>query len=156
MTGLNLRDVEVDMKILAPEVELDRLFAEGQGLRFAKLKSLHDAYPDLEVFVDGSGRSHSCSEELNEGTDTLEFRMLDRGEAAPLLAWTYVYVPVEGRVYSNPPCHLVAYHAVGGFGEVPVPGWDENMRHAGIPESLIERVSDYLAQHVPVYYQESQ
>lgn len=142
------------MNIIDTKDALNLLFADGQGLAYAKLKSLYEAYADMEVVIDGGGKAHACSEEINRNCDVLEFRMADRKDGGPLLAWSYVYVPVEGRIYSNPPFHLVGHHAVGGFGEVPEAGWRDNMAASGLDVSLLDKVQDYLDRHPPVFYAE--
>lgn len=135
---------------MTPEDRLMQL--QHDGVQFMRLKSLVTAFDDLTVVVDDNGRSHSCTAQVNNGVDGVDFRQHERGEDGPLVVWPYVLLPIEGKVYSSPPCFTVAHPAKNGFGEVPVKGWETDMREEGVSEDVIRKVRQYLERHPPVFY----
>lgn len=134
------------------EEELERLYNDGIVSKFVKLLSLRDDYPDLEIFVDETGKRYYCSKSLNDKVELIETRQTGRHDGSPLFIWTYIVMPFEGKVYSSPPCHLVAHAMVKGFGEKPVQGWDRQLKAAGLNKYIIRKIDDYLRKHAPVSY----
>lgn len=134
------------------EEELERLYNDGIVSKFVKLLSLRDDYPDLEIFVDETGKRYYCSKSLNDKVELIETRQAGRHDGSPLFVWTYIVMPFEGKVYSSPPCHLVAHAMVKGFGEKPIDNWARHLKEAGLNKYIIKKVDDYLRKHAPVSY----
>lgn len=142
------------MQTLDLSSELDRLFQDGCAIKFAKLQSLKDAYPSLEMIRDEAKKTYLCTAEENAGVDCVEFR-LSPVDGAPVLAFTFVTMPFEGRLYSNPPHHVVGYMASTGFGVVPREGWREDMKGLGIRTDVLDKIADFLEQRPPISYEVS-
>jgi hypothetical protein len=136
------------MQTLDAEEELSRLFDDGQSMRFVRLKMIREAYPDLEVFGDGVRRFNSIAS-LNDGVDSFETKIGDDG--APVLVYTFVSM-IEGRVYSNPPCHVVGHSIPRGFGVEPRVGWREELAELGIRSDLVGKIQDFLTKNPPISY----
>ena len=134
---------------------LDQLLLDYRAMDFAKLRVLEDAFPDLTVLRDTDGRSYYCSESANHEVDVMEVRGLDRPtDDAPLRVWTYIVLPVEGRLYSNPPCHVVAHRNARGFGEHPISGWRNAMEGDAINPEVVDKIGEYLEKRPSVSYRE--
>ncbi len=138
------------MQYLDVDTELARLYYEAQMLQFERLKSIQKAFPDVEIVVDGAGRRYYCSAEANPAADEVEFQAPAEG---PVLAKTFVQFPLDGRLYSAPPWHVVGETRPRHFGIVPATGWDQELKSDGISDDIVKRVGQYLEQRPPVSYE---
>lgn len=140
------------MESIPIDEELERLYNDGIVSKFVKLRSLRDGFPDLEIFIDETGKRYYCSKSLNDKVDSIETRQSGRHDGSPLYFWTYIVLPFEGKVYSSPPCHLVAHAMVKGFGEKPVDGWEKQLKDLKLNKHIIKKIDSYLGKHAPVPY----
>lgn len=132
--------------------ELLRLWNSDNVQSFYKLTAVRSGFHDLRVLHDDKGRPYWCSAEANPEVDSMEIRGIDRQfNAAPLVVWTYITLP-EGRLYSDPPCHHVANAVEWGFGEQPLPDWEQGLRDSNVNPELIARIREYLQARPPISY----
>lgn len=138
------------MDQLDVDEELQRLMFDGLGEAFTRLRGLKAKYGDLQVLVDDKGRRYYCSREANPHVDKVEYRL--HNDKNVFLAWTFFRSSDGGILYSNPPCHLVGHHVIGGFGIVPLPPWKEDLRRESLSEAIIKDIDAYLQRHKPIWY----
>jgi len=138
------------MQSLDVDGELVRLYSQSQMLRFQRLQSLKNAFPDLEIVVDPRGRNLNCSTEENRGATSVDFVFSEDS----LLAYVYVSLPLDGRLYASPPCFTVGHLEPRSFGVRPVADWREQLQAANAHPDVIKKVDSYLRSRPPVSYRE--
>jgi hypothetical protein len=125
--------------------ELDKLNKEASDkvAEAARLTRLVSTYPDLQKHVGRWNKVAYSSASVNSKVTKLDFRhncgcCLD----SPLELWLYLETP-DGNIYSNPPYFTVGEkHNLGG--DRPYPGWEKELRAAGIPEVVVASVHAYF------------
>ena len=143
------------MEFIDPCDEILRLMSEGKPEQAGIIEAFWDTWEDLRVFRSRWGDLRFASAEVNEHVDEIELEhQAIEDDGAPLEVYPFSAVGPHDRLYSDPPCFVVADAVVGGFGESPRPGWEEEMRAAGIARLVIEKVRCYLDKHQAVYYSE--
>lgn len=104
-----------------------------------RLTKLLGTYPDLRQQVNRWGRVKYCSKSVNE--KAVRFDMgygCSCCRDSPLQISPYIETPL-GNIYSDPPTFTVG-EKDWTSGDNPYPNWEQPMRDAGIPESIIELV----------------
>lgn len=127
--------------------EADKLLQEAsEKLAEAdNLTKLHEAHPDLQKHVNRWRKVRFYSKQVN----TLATRF-DIGHScgccndSTLEVWPYIETE-HGKVYSDPPRFQVGEkHWIAG--DTPYPAWKDQLREAGIPESIIGAVQAHFDQ----------
>lgn len=125
----------------AIETDIQKALAESEAkaLEAKKLAELHVLYPDLKKHTERWGKVAYYSKSVNGSITDYDARHnCGCCHDSPLEIWPYV-ITTQGKVYSDPPCFTVGERC--DEGDNPYPGWDDSMRSAGVPQSIIDRVS---------------
>jgi hypothetical protein len=120
------------------EEEVDKLRAHAARCEAeaARLTALHTRYPGLKKQVGRWNKVAYCATSANARVDRFDIRHnCGCCSDSTLEVWPYVEVD---HVYSNPACFRVGNKAE--HGDVPLYGWDVEMREAKIPETIIGAV----------------
>jgi len=125
--------------------------------RQKRILELGEKYPDLRKMTDRWDRIRYASVSINAECDEVEIRhACGCCSDSPLLA--YPYKEIEGipiyAVCSNcegfeEPCVCIGEQNAWGFGEIPNPNWEEDLREQNLSEIVIEKVRKYLEEHPP-------
>lgn len=141
------------MRVEPIDEELSRLLRDANHHDFIRLTSLKSGFDDLRVLRDDTGKSYWCSAQANPEVDRFEVHGSSRSaEASPLEVWTYIST-LEGRLYSDPPCHRIGEAVIGGFGELPDFGWESFLGLSKINKDLIKKIRHWLEARPPIYYE---
>jgi hypothetical protein len=108
-----------------------------------KLERLFKEFPDLLKDTNRWKRVRYYSKAVNSRANRFDIsHNCGCCNDSPLEIWPYLETP-DGNVYSDPPCFTVGeQHWISG--DVPRPGWKEEMQKAGIPEDIIGAVSAHF------------
>jgi hypothetical protein len=120
-----------------------------------------ELFPDLEKHVGRRDKVAYASKLANPVATEYDMRHnCGCCRDSPLEIWPYTKTEF-GNVYSNPPKFYVGERNTMGYGDIPKAGWALEMRNAGIPEPLIEKVKDHFRycrdqarEHVDSSYEE--
>jgi hypothetical protein len=121
--------------------ELNKLNKEAaekvaEAERLARLVS---TYADLEKHVGRWNKVAYYSASVNSKVTKFDLRHnCGCCPDSPVELWPYLETP-DGNVYSKPPYFRIGEkHNLGG--DRPYPGWEEELKNAGIPEGIIESI----------------
>ena len=109
----------------------------------AKLERLLAEFPDLLKHTSRWRQVRYYSKSVNTKVDKFDLSH-DCGccPDSPLELWPYIETP-NGNVYSNPPNFTVGEkHWI--HGDYPYAKWKKELVEAGIPESIIQAISDHF------------
>lgn len=137
----------VDLLEHLSEVE-SRLGSESRV--FKAVSQAFKEHPNLRAYVDHVGVTRLCSSDVNGVVDTIDIthRTEDTGSLV-----IFPYIQAQGqRIYSDPPIHVIGYRNPDGFGEIPLPDWEEGLKQAGLGQDIVRKVRWYLGAHQPVNY----
>ncbi len=117
------------------KTEIDAMSAEAE-----RLKKMYEAYPDLKKYEGRWGKIAYHAQSVNVKVTDYD-RRFNCGccPDSPLEIWPYLETPM-GKVYSSPPSFMVGDRYDHGCEVIPYGAWDSDMKKAGIPDALIERV----------------
>ena len=74
-------------------------------------------------------------------------------EAAPALLWVSMFDRgLNQKIYSDPPSFELGCRNPSGFGVVPKPGWEGELRAMGCSKSIIKFAQSFLDEHPPLEY----
>ncbi len=103
----------------------------------SRLERLAVLFPDLSKYVGRWSKVVYKSKLVNEHATEVETRHnCGCCKDSPLEAWVFLETPV-GRVYSDPPMFIIGESNPYNYGDDLDPGWDNKLRDAKIPESII-------------------
>jgi len=105
-----------------------------------KLEALLKLYPDIKVREHRWGKITCYSKSVNSLVSNYDVRH-NCGCCAdsPLEVFPYIETPY-GRVYSEPSCFTIGQQNPYTYGDDPYDNWQEELKNAGIPDEVIERV----------------
>jgi len=107
-----------------------------------RLKALAESFPDLETYTGRWNKVVHCSPAVNTLVTSYDSRHnCGCCSDSPLEIWPYMETPF-GRVYSKPAMFFVGKRSYSG--DVPSPGWDDQLRKHNIPEHIITRVASHF------------
>lgn len=131
------------MNEVSKEVAKLRMEAASKVEEAERLLILEAEFPGLKKHTNRWNRVRFVSPAVNSKADQFD-QCHNCGccEDSPLEVWPYLETP-HGRVYSDPPYFRVG-EKTGWSTDRPYPGWDEEMRKAGIQEPIIERVRKHF------------
>lgn len=133
--------------------EIHRLEDGGDWGKLQQLSEMAFCFKDLRLYREHDGQLRYVSADANSEVDSIESNSCHECDGAPLKVFPFVVIDARGtRLYSDPPCFLVADQLQGGFGEVPRPGWKEQLEEAGISNTVIRKVKLLLEGHPPIPY----
>lgn len=117
----------------------DRLRAEAH-----RLGTLAHEFPDLEKRVGRWKKVVFSSAAANARATGFDMRH-NCGCCAdsPLEIWPYAETP-HGRVYTKPAEFRVGEREPSFGADKPYEGWEDKMREAGIPESIVSAVAEHF------------
>ena len=127
----------------------DELEAKQKELN--SMRKISELFPDIKEHRNRWGTIRLTTKDANSKTNQAQIcHSCGCCEDAPLQAWPYL--EVDGiKVFSDPP-----YFTVGekipyyyGMGERPYDEWEQKLRDANIPESIISIVQDYFNENKP-------
>lgn len=114
---------------------------DGKRAEADRLSRLAEAYPGLRKHVGRWNKVAYCSSDANPKVTRFDLRHnCGCCNDSPLEIWPYIETP-HGNVYSDPPMFRVGEREPTYGGDIPRAGWDDEMKKAGIPESIIGAVS---------------
>lgn len=117
--------------------EAEEALVQNQ-LEVQNLTRLTQMFPDLGTFTGRWGRKVKTSAAVNPQATKFTHRFnCGCCPDSPLEIWPYLDTPY-GEVYSSPPRFYVGEKS--DYGARPSKGWANEMRAAGIPETLIKEV----------------
>ena len=141
------------MEFVTVEEELQRLQVEGDWGKIAQLSEMFQAFPTLRLFRDHWGILRACAAEANQEVDRIVMDSCHTCDGKPIKLWTYAEIDSKGtRLYSDPPMFVVADQNQKGFGEIPRPDWEEELKSHGIGRFVITKVREHLRGHPPINY----
>lgn len=114
--------------------------ADKARLELERLERLQSTFPDLSKYT-GRWKKVVLRSALANPQVTDFDQRFNCGccSDSPLEVWPYVETP-DGRVYSNPACFMVGEKTYSRK-VLPYPEWDKELRKAGIPAELIDRIA---------------
>jgi len=127
--------------------EIARLRKESgeRAAEIDRLERMAAAYPDLRRYEGRWKKVVFCSKAVNAVVSSYDMRHnCGCCSDSPLELWPYAETDV-GRVYSDPPMFFIGERSWMG-GDDPKPGWKDELRKAGIPETIIDRVKAHFRQ----------
>ncbi len=115
--------------------------AEENAAEAARIEQLAKDFPDLRRHVGRWNKIVYCSKTVNTKVTDFETRYnCGCCSDSPLEFWAYLETP-HGRVYSDPPSFFIGEKGHFYGTAVAKAGWKDQLRNAGIPEALIERMA---------------
>jgi hypothetical protein len=106
-----------------------------------RLTELSRSFSDLKRF-EGIGDNHVVFFSFTANELVTNFvRRRDTSPEYSVVVWPYLETDL-GRVYSNPPYFIVG--KLHPQGDIPKPGWEEELRKAKITEVVIAKVQEYF------------
>jgi hypothetical protein len=110
------------------------------------LNLIQGDYPDIKRYRDRD-TIRFCSTKINNKVNNVEIEHGSRLYSDdPLYVWTSIII--DGvRVYSNPPNFYIGEEDRGG--DSPIIGWQEKLRKASIPDTIILKIEDYFEKNKP-------
>lgn len=136
--------------------EVDRLVLAEEPAKAGIIEAIIELWPESQGYISRWGDMRFCCEVANKEVNQLELEhQAIEHDDSPLEVYPFVSIGPHDRLYSFPPCFVVADAPHGGFGEIPREGWQEEMIEAGISPLVILKVEAYLEQHQPVLYMET-
>jgi hypothetical protein len=120
----------------------DRLKQEQEYLK--QITALSEEFSDL---CESSLRWAKvlCSEQVNNMAVDVEFRhSCGCCPGAAIYAMPYVDRG-EHRVYANPPQMFIGESATFGYGEIPEPEWEKEVRSYNVTDAVVKKIKKYFA-----------
>ena len=143
------------MEFIDLKAEVKRLMAAGEPEQAGIIEAYMDTWPDIRGFRSRWGDLRFCSYEANEVALEVELEhQAAVNDHTPMEVWLFVAVGPNDKLYTYPPCFVVADAPACGFGEIPREGWDDLMEEMDIRPAAINKVRDYLERHAPCLYEE--
>lgn len=110
-----------------------------------RLERLLQNFPDLRCYEGRWKKEVVCSKSVNAKVTKYDSRHnCGCCDDSPLEIWPYMEHE-GGRIYSDPPCFRVGQRSYNG--DTPYPDWEEKLKKADIPESIIESVSAHFERY---------
>jgi hypothetical protein len=130
------------MTTIGEEVSKVRAEALKQQAEAERLVKLAEAFPDLKKHTGRWGKIAYYSASVNEKVIDYDQRHnCGCCNDSPLEIWPFLETEL-GRVYSDPPSFQVGERF--DYGDRPYPKWEDSLRKAKIPESILERVQAHF------------
>jgi len=127
---------------MKPEEKVSQLLREAKKSQKEAdlLRGLLAEFPDLEIRTGRWNKVAYVSASVNSKVTDYDVRYnCGCCNDSPREVWPFVETPL-GKVYSNPPYFFVGKRDEYIGGCVADIGWDEQLRKAGIPDALIDRI----------------
>lgn len=131
--------------------ELARLWGALEINTYTKLASMREVFPDLRLYRTENGKSIISTTENNPSVDRLDIEV--PSDQGAVFVYFFMVMPLDGRLYSEPPGFVLGHVEPSSFGVRVVEDWKEQLESAKIPGKMIEKVSDFLKKNVFVSYQ---
>ena len=142
------------MEFIDLREEVARLAAAGEPERAGGIEAILELWPECRGFRSQWGDLRICCREANQEVNQLELEhQAIEHDHHPLEVWPFVSIGPHDRLYSDPPCFVVADAPRLGFGEIPRSSWQDLLEAAGVGAIVISKVADYLDKHQPVLWE---
>lgn len=143
------------MEYVDLKAEVQRLVDAEEFEKAGSVQAVIEVWPDVKGFRSRWGDLRFCTPEVNDKVDQLELehQAIEHNDC-PMEIWPFVSIGPHDRLYSDPPCFIVADAPHLGFGEIPRAGWEDLLTEAVVSAIVIAKVRNYLEQHQPVLYSE--
>lgn len=133
------------MSSIAEEIENEKKAAAEKLVAAERLTKLLQTFPDIQKRVGRWNKIAFYSKSVNAKVTDYDMRHnCGCCSDSPLEVWPYLETE-HGRVYSDPPCFQIGerdnYYQLG---DRPHDNWEDHLRAAAIPESIIKRLSKHF------------
>ena len=138
------RKIEVERLEAVPKtIETLRKEAQEKLDEADRVEALAKFYPGLKKRTGRWNKVAYYSASVNGEAVEMDIRHnCGCCDDSPLEVWPHVQTE-HGKIYSDPPCFIVGEkHWISG--DVSLPGWKDQIRQAGLPENLIDKIVQHF------------
>lgn len=111
------------------------------------------SFPDLRAYRDHLGVVRLCTPHANGLCDSIHILHRTDVDGSTLEIMPF-FLDKQVHIYADPPLYVVGQRNPNGFGESPLPDWQELLEDAGLSKAVISKVRQYLKQHPPISYRD--